>query len=175
MRRAHFRFGLHTGAKFTWRKLTVKSRPQAGSLLSPQAGGLCSVLRAIVPIVLGKVNRGVFAIGEESAPAWALWDYAQGHGLRSSQVCRRFIEINLTGRANTLNIPAIRRQIQISFQDILLRIMTLQLEGAHDLGEFSCEASGAKMKTQPGNLHGDGRSARRHAPPTHELERGTPQ
>src|SRR5207248_7179359 len=75
-----------------------------------------------------------------------------------AQLRRRFVEINQTRRADSLEIAAIRREIQIRLENFVLRVMSLQLEGAQDLFELSRECPGVKMKSQPRQLHRDCRS-----------------
>src|SRR5437764_6622486 len=69
-----------------------------------------------------------------------------------------FSKINLTGRANSFDVAAVRRQVQIRLQDLGFRIMTFQLERAHDLAKFSERRPSLEMETEARDLHGDCRS-----------------
>src|ERR1700736_1432210 len=72
---------------------------------------------SIVPTRLRQVDRLIVAPGEKRSAAWTLRNYAERDRFRPAQLRGRLIEINQTGRANAFDVTAIRREIQIRFQD----------------------------------------------------------
>jgi hypothetical protein len=86
-------------------------------------------------------------------------------------------EINLAGRAHAFDVSAVRREIEVSFKNFVLRVVPLEFERAGNLNELSAECSGGQMITQPRELHRNGRGpAVRAARPkikgrTHQCDR----
>src|SRR6266513_4953497 len=68
-------------------------------------------------------------------------------------------EINLAGCSHAFDVSSIRREVQIGFKDLSLRVVALQFESANNLDDLSRERAGRQMIMQPRHLHGNGRSA----------------
>src|SRR2546423_11293231 len=100
----------------------------------------------------------IVALDEKRSTTRALRNHAERNRFRPAQLRCGFVEINQTRRADAFDVAAVRREIQIRFEDFVFRIMPLQLERAQDLFELSRHRSGMKMKPEPRELHRDCRS-----------------
>ena len=120
------------------------------------------------------VARAVCRLGRTIGPPrlGRLRDRDQQRRLRERQAFRLLAEIRERGRAQPLDVAAVRREAEIERKDVILRERAFELDRAHRLPQLRKErAIGARLE-QARDLHGDGRAARDDAAVRHELERG---
>src|SRR5438270_3842410 len=124
---------------------------------------------AVIPIGLREIDRMVIALAKKRAAARALRNNAEDNRLWPTQSRRGFIEVDLTGRADAFNVAPVRREIEIRFQNFVLRVMPLQFERAKYLFNLSRNGAGVEMKSQPRHLHRDCRSTGRRVMKASEI------
>jgi hypothetical protein len=107
-------------------------------------------------VVAVRIRRGRRSL---QSPRRILRNDGQRQRLRQTQRGRRFIEVGQTGRADAFDVAAVRRVVEISLENLPLRIEQLQLHGARDLLELAQRRTRIEFPQQPGQLHGD-RSSR---------------
>ena len=73
-------------------------------------------------------------------------DYAERDCFRPAQLGSRFIEIHFAGGTNAFDVAPVWREIQIGFENLILRIMPFQFECAQDLLELSGDGACVQVK-----------------------------
>ncbi len=83
-----------------------------------------------------------------------LGNYGQRHRFSQIDAVGRFTEEDSAGGADTLHIAAERRDVQVRFQQLALRIAALQPECGRNLTQLPRRASGLQPVKHPRQLHG---------------------
>ncbi len=93
--------------------------------------------QAIEQTVARRSESDVGPFRPQSAAGRALRNDTEGDGFVAGEAGRSFREIDFTGRAGAFDVAAIRREIQIRFEDLRLAVMAFQLERAPHLRALS--------------------------------------
>ena len=88
-----------------------------------------------------------------------LRNHGEGDGFAQIDLGWRLAEVDAAGRADSLDVAAERRQVQIGFQDAALRVTRFEPQGRGRLFQFAGGGSGVQVVDQPGELHGEGGAA----------------
>ena len=88
-----------------------------------------------------------------------LRDHGKGDGFAKIDLRWGFAEVDAAGRADSLDVAAEGRQIQIGFQDAALGVARLQPQSRGGLLQLTGGGSGIQVVYQPGQLHGEGGTA----------------
>ena len=115
--------------------------------------------RASGSTLLSGGEHFVFPAGNQRTARWALRNQAQRDRFRSAQTRGGFAKVNFARCANSFDVPPIGRKVQVRLEDLVFRVMTLELERVEDLSKFPAERARVEMKPQPRQLHRDGRGA----------------
>src|SRR6202030_4864810 len=103
-------------------------------------------------------NRRILAIAQ-CATGRALWNDAERDRFRPAQMRCSLIKVKLTRRADSFNVSAIGREMEIRFKYFCFRIVAFKFERINNLPQLPGNRSRVKMKTKTRDLHCDGRSA----------------
>ena len=108
------------------------------------------------------IARGARSLGKAIRPAQLrrLRQCHQERGFAERQPPRLFAEISERRGADALDVAAVRREIEVEREDLVLGQGALDLDGAHHLAQFCHRAAAhfGRLK-EPRHLHGQGRGA----------------
>jgi hypothetical protein len=84
----------------------------------------------------------------------ALRNHTEGVGLALADVGGIAPTPEPGGGTCAFDVAAVWCQVEVSFQDLVFRVMALELDGAADLAQLAGHAAGFQMPAQTGDLHG---------------------
>ena len=117
--------------------------------------GFTGSLLTIVDAVLGSGEGEVFAVQVRGAPGGTLWNHAQGHRFGSPEFRRSFVEIQVGGRADTLDVMPVGSEVEIRFQELRLGVVAFQFQGDPHLVKLAVDRARPQAETQTRQLHGN--------------------
>ena len=120
-----------------------------------RVNGLAVRLAAVVQAVLRGGEGRVLAAHARGTAGGTLRDDAQRNRFLATQFRRGFAEVETGRRTDALDVVAVGREVQVSFEEFRLGVVALQFQGAEHLEELAVERASPQTETQAGQLHGN--------------------
>ena len=172
-----FRIGRYLGFREMWRELRKCTAADwnrlVGRAIGLRRGDYAFLPRPLQHAVASDTRRARIAVG--AAPLGRLRQGDEQGGLADRQPARLLAEVGERRRAHALDVAAERRQPQVQREDLRLRQMVLEPQGADDLAHLGAARALVVTLDEAGDLHGQRGGAGNDAAVLDELPGGARQ